>query len=104
MNHFIIQIYHDEEYDTVKNLGFPYIIYTLYAADEDERELAAILGACRNMELAALTMPDVWVDDAGFAFKVNETGVPLFVHTINDEKERERFRTLGVKGFYSDYF
>ena len=56
------------------------------------------------MELVALTMPDVWVDDAGFVSKVNETGVPLFVHTINDEKERERFRTLGVKGFYSDYF
>ena len=104
MNRFIIQIYHDEEYDIVKNLGFPYVIYTLYAADEDERELAAILDACRNMELVALTMPDVWVDDAGFVSKVNETGVPLFVHTINDKKEMERFGELGVKGFYSDYF
>lgn len=102
MNRFVIQIYHDEEYEVVQDAGFSYVIYTLYAADEDERESEAIIQSCKNMELVALTMPDVWVDDAGFVSEINETGVPLFVHTINGKKDMDRYKALGVAGFYTD--
>ena len=102
MNRFIIQIYHDEEYDAVKGLGFPYIIYTLYAADEDERNPEAIVSACDKMDIVGLTMPAEWVDDAEFAGKISKIKVPLFVHTINDEKEMEMFKSLGISGFYTD--
>ena len=46
---FIIQIYHEAEYEPVAELGFPYIIYTLYRADDDERNYWQTRYQTKNM-------------------------------------------------------
>ena len=102
LDRFIIQIYHDEEFSRVRALGFPYIIYTLYDADTEEREQDAILKVLRKCDLTALTLPHAMANDEAFNAKIRETGVPLFVHTINDVKPMNALQDIGVQGFYTD--
>ncbi|MBR0171405.1 MAG: hypothetical protein IJQ21_01285 [Lachnospiraceae bacterium] len=102
LDRFIIQIYHDEEFSRVRSLGFPYIIYTLYDADTDEREQDAILKVLRKCDLTALTLPRAMANDDAFNARIRDTGVPLFVHTINDVESMNALQDIGVQGFYTD--
>jgi len=41
-DNFIIQVYHDSEYEPIRKLGFKYIILTLYGTDIWEREISEL--------------------------------------------------------------
>ena len=102
-NNFIIQIYHPDEYDSIKALGFNYIIYTLYRASEDELSADALTEFVNGSRLCAVTFWADFPSQRTESFEaLKECGVPLFVHTINDPEEMRSFIDLGVSGIYTD--
>ncbi|MBR0093615.1 MAG: hypothetical protein IJP92_18160 [Lachnospiraceae bacterium] len=102
IDRFIIQIYHEHEYEEVAALGFPYIIYTLYAATEKERAPEAVAAAAKNHELVGITFWSFWVDDWDYFSALLATDVPLFVHTVNNPEEMSLRLEQGVSAIYTD--
>ena len=66
---FIVQIYHASEYDDVKKAGFPYIIYTLYEATEEELTEKALLKAAKKPLVGFTFHSDLAMDpDCPYSF------------------------------------
>ena len=102
-NNFIIQIYHPDEYKAIKDIGFNYIIYTLYRAGEDELSADALTEFVNSSRLCGVTFWADFPNQRTESFEaLKECGVPLFVHTINDPKEMRSFIDLGISGIYTD--
>ena len=53
---FIIQIYHESEYDPIREFGFQNLIYTLYRAEDEERNLWEIAHFAEKHELVGITI------------------------------------------------
>ncbi|MCR5301884.1 MAG: hypothetical protein K6E49_05545 [Lachnospiraceae bacterium] len=103
VNNIIVQIYHSDEYDTIKELGFDYIIYTLYNAAEAELDPDELARFVSERELAGVTFwedfPNVYPD----SFDVlGAVGIPMFVHTINDRDKMKFYIDAGITGIYTD--
>lgn len=100
---FIIQIYHEDEYDMVKKLGFNNIIYTLYRAEDEELEKDRLIAFIRDNNLLGVTFWAEFQDQYSEEFEaMKELGIPLFVHTINDMNDMKRYIEMGVTGIYTD--
>ncbi|WP_026665955.1 glycerophosphodiester phosphodiesterase family protein [Butyrivibrio sp. FC2001] len=98
---FIVQIYHASEYDDVKKAGFPYIIYTLYEATEDELTEKALLKAAKK-PLIGFTFHSDLASDSDFVYTMLKTKTPMFVHTVNDDFLIDEFLNMGISGIYTD--
>ena len=98
---FIIQIYHADEYDAVKKAGFKYIIFTLYETDESERTADA-LKKIANKSLIGFTVYSEWADDKDFYDIIKSLNKPVYVHTVNDQDEINRYFDMGIQGIYTD--
>ncbi len=81
---FIIQIFHISQYQDIRDLGFDYIIFTLYRTNEDECEPDVLQENVRHNDLIGLTFWESWTKKESFFEGVRLTGVPLFVHTVNE--------------------
>lgn len=101
LERIIVQIYHEGEYDRIRSLGFPYIIYSLYRADDDEIGVNVLKSVAIKDELVGYTF---WADWAEYDFMEGmlETGTPLFVHTLNDRVEIREALDKGISGIYTD--
>ncbi len=100
---FIVQIYHPDEYDKIKELGFSYIIYTLYRATDDELKPEELKKASDHGMLVGFCFWDEFIEQFPESFEaLKETGVPLFVHTINEKDAMEKYLESGVDGIYTD--
>ena len=103
-NRFIVQIYAEEEYDVARELGFDYIIYTLYRLDwagkTDWRHLDEFEA---EHPLVGYTFNYTLIDDAaGYLDGMLSIGVPLFIHTVNGDEEQEKYFEMGINGIYTD--
>lgn len=100
---FIIQIYQDSEYDQVADLGFPSIIYTLYnLPPEDKRDTEHLTAFAAEHPLLGYTYPDALRDVWRYTARMKNTGVMLFVHTINDRDEIQTCYAEGFTAVYTD--
>ncbi len=100
---FLIQIYQDGEYDPVAALGFPHIIYTLYnLPPEDKRDTEHLAAFAAEHPLLGYTYPDALRDVWRYTARMKNTGVLLFVHTINDREEIAACYTEGITAVYTD--
>ena len=100
---FIAQIYHPDQYDEVKALGFDNIILTVFRLGKPLAISVEELGdLCREKDLFALTMPDSWFADDTFD-RLGEIDTPLFLHTTNGYKTAKGYFSAGVKGLYTDF-
>ncbi len=96
----IPQIYSFEEYDAVRDMGYKYIILTLYRIKPSDEE---IIDFCTNHPLFALTIPqERAIPDV--LNKLVKLDIPIYVHTINDYNVYVKLRDNGVYGVYTDYF
>ena len=100
---FVIQIYHEAEYEPIRRLGFPNIIYTLYRADDQERNYWRISHFAETHELVGITTQKeqfyLWKNQLAMP----HCGAPLMFHTENDIEELNRMlRKRFVLGIYSD--
>jgi len=101
---FIIQIYSAAEYDAVRELGFDNVIYTLYMLPWHEKvDTDALVKFESSHPLVGFTFPAELCDIEGFLEGILESGVPLYVHTINDADEAKSYIERGITGVYTDY-
>ena len=104
VSHIVPQIYQYDEYVPVRALGYSNIILTLY-------QLPTYLykaNAAYNSEFAAkhgllAVTADATLAKDGFVEHFTSRGVPLYLHTVNDEAEQTAFYNMGVTGVYTDY-
>ncbi len=102
MNNFIIQIYHEEEYSQIRDMGFKHIIYTLYRCTSEELRLASLVDAADKYDLVGFTFPADYAKNDSFMKVMLDTKVPLLVHTINDKDEMKQYIDAGIVGIYTD--
>ena len=103
VNNFIIQIYHPDEYEKVKAIGFTYIIYTLYRATEDELTKESLLRTIDETDLTGITFWEDFPEQYPESFDaLLGSGLPLFVHTVNDRDRMKTFIDMGISGIYTD--
>ncbi len=103
VNNFIIQIYHEDEYDRIRKYGFNNMIYTLYRATDEELEKDELIRFVRDSNLTGITFWAEYPDQYSETFEaLKELGIPLFVHTINDKEDMKKYIDIGVSGIYTD--
>ena len=102
-NRFIIQIYHLAEYSPVNRIGFPHIIYTLYRAEDNERNLWNIARFAQRHELVGITIQQEQFFSWKNQIAMNHCGTPFMFHTVNDEAEiAQMLAKPFVLGVYTD--
>ncbi len=103
LNNFIIQIYHTDEYDKIRELGFTYIIYTLYRATDTELTPDDLSDFIKHHKLIGVCFWATFEESYAESFEtLKSTGLPLFVHTVNDRDEMKKYFDMGVTGIYTD--
>ncbi len=100
---FIVQIYHEDEYDRIRAAGFPYMIYTLYRATDEELETDALMEFVKSHKLLGVTFWDEFPEKFPESFEaLKKEHIPTFVHTINDPEQIREYFDMGVTGIYTD--
>ncbi|MBP3736171.1 MAG: hypothetical protein J6I56_04045 [Lachnospiraceae bacterium] len=100
---FIVQIYHEAQYEEVYGAGFRRIIYTLYDAEPQELSIDRLRAMTRRCNLTGLTFWEDWTENPSFYDNgVTSFGVPLYVHTVNDRERMAQLKERGITAFYTD--
>ncbi len=101
---FAVQIYCEEDYDTAKSAGFDNIIYTLYRLDwQSKTNTSALVKFARSHPLIGFTFSTELCDIKNYVSGLSKSGVPLYVHTVNDSAEIQKYHAMGIYGVYTDY-
>ena len=100
---FIIQIYHESEYDPVREYGFQNLIYTLYRAADEERNLWEIAHFAEKHALVGITIQKEQFYSAKNRIAMAHCGLPFMFHTVDDAAEIEAMlRKPYVAAVYTD--
>ncbi len=100
---FIPQIYAGDEYDSVRDLGYEYIIYTLYRLDWNSKtDAQALCTYAAGHPLLAFTFSYELCAVDGYVSGMCASGIPLYIHTVNDPAEQETYFAMGISGIYTD--
>lgn len=100
---FIIQVYSENEYMSVLNLGFKKIIFTLYNLDWETKTSPYYLVAfSRQYPIFAFTFPHELCEIDEYVETMKSSEVPLFVHTVNDKELQKKYFDMGIDGIYTD--
>ena len=104
ISRIIPQIYQYDEYVPVRAMGYSNIVLTLYRLPtyEDKVNCRYNVEFAEKYSLLAVTA-DATLAKASFVNAYVTAGVPLYVHTVNDEAEQQKFFDMGVTGVYTDY-
>jgi hypothetical protein len=93
------QAYHPDEFPVIRDLGFIDMIWTLYRYDGPMTDVVTHLS---EGGVKAVTMQKRHAY-AGLAREIHAaTGVPTYVHTVNNPLEAGCFADFGVSGIYTD--
>lgn len=85
---FIVQIQQPEEYELLRQLGFPYIMYPIFKTPDEQRGLIQLAVYVRKHELLALILPNGYYSpDFKLLLAEKLIGIPFVLHTLNDEWE-----------------
>lgn len=97
---FIIpQIYHPNEFNSVKELGFESMIFTVYRFRKMKNLTARLLR--KHPEIIALTVPDKWIESKNYIELSQKCSIDIFVHSIESEDRRDYLYERGVFGIYT---
>jgi len=89
---FIIQIQLPEEYETLRELGFPYITYPIFKTPDEQRGLLRLTAFAKNHELLALILPNGYYSpDSKLLLAGKLIRTPLILHTLNNSWEIEYY-------------
>ena len=103
LDNFIIQIYHDSEYDSIRQMGFRNLIYTLYRAEDEERNLWRIAHFAEKHDLVGVTIQKEHFYSAKNRIAMEHSGVPFMFHTVDNPGEMEEMlRKPYVFAVYTD--
>ena len=100
-NRFVVQIYDESEYDAVRELGFEYVIFTLYCLDWNAKTDWRALGQfAEDHPLIGFTFSSELCSVEGYVDGMLRSGVPLYIHTVNEGEEA--YFAMGISGIYTD--
>lgn len=100
LSRVIVQIYYKEMYDEVRAVyPFKNWIWTLYYIGYPDKQ--DILDFMMQKEIPVLVMPFTWWDSQKEE-ELEDSGIKVYVHTVNDEEEARLGMSRGVSGIYSD--
>ncbi len=100
-SHRIIpQIYYPENFDKAKKIGFKQVIWTLYRYAGDNHSV--IEWAKKFKGPFAITMARDRADSE-LPRNLHALNIPTYVHTINDTREYEKYKTKGITEIYTDF-
>ena len=89
---FIVQIQLPEEYETLRELGFPYITYPIFKTPDEQRGLLQLTAFTENHELLALILPNGYYSpDSKLLLAGKLIRTPLILHTLNNSWEIEYY-------------
>jgi len=95
----IPQVYNYGEYYKARDLGYKDIILTLYRMNVVPSEVVTF---ATEQKPFAITMP-IGAAKSGLALDLNEKGVTVYAHTINDQVTFDSLKGFGVFGVYTDF-
>lgn len=99
----VVQIYEKADYETVSAAGFTNIIFTLYRLDwQSKTDTADLVKFERSHPLIGFTFAKELCEEKNYVSKMSKAGVPLYVHTVNDPAEIQKYHAMGVYGVYTD--
>lgn len=102
-NRFVVQIYEEEQYDAVREMGFEYVIFTLYRLDWAGKTDWRALGRFADKHpLIGFTFSYELCSVEGYVEGMLKSGVPLYIHTVNGEEEQQKYFDMGISGIYTD--
>lgn len=102
-NRFIAQIYSYDEYAPVKALGYNNIVFTLYRLTWNQKtDAAGLADFAQYHALVGYTFAGELCDLDGYVERMKKCGIPLFVHTVDGEEERQRYFDMGIDGIYTN--
>lgn len=100
---FIIQVYSEEQYDYISQMGFNNIIFSLYRLDwKKQLDTEYLVSFAKTHPLYAYTFNAVLCENEGYVEGLLKAGIPLFVHTVNDKEEQQKYFDMGITGIYTD--
>ena len=99
----IVQIYSLAEYGPIRALGYENIILTMYRIPwEEYHDLETLSAFIRDTQVLAITMAaDENVRDVFEALVA--TGIPVYVHTLDEPEEQAQWMADGAYGIYTNY-
>lgn len=99
LTRIVPQIYNHPMWDQIEAIyPFESVIFTLYQTHESDEE---VLQFAKEKGLAAITMSEARANKH-LVSELNKLGIPSYVHTINDVEKMQKFKNMGVYGFYTD--
>ena len=99
----IVQIYAEDEYDIAADAGFSKIIYSLYRLDwESKTDYKDLVKFSRTHSLVGFTFSYELCGVKGYVDGMLKSGIPLYVHTVNDPAEAQKYYSMGINGIYTD--
>ncbi len=102
-NRFVVQIYDGSQYDDVRELGFEYVIYTLYRLDwEGKTDWRALGEFAEKHPLIGFTFSYELCEVEGYVDGMLKSCVPLYIHTVNGDEEQRKYFDMGISGIYTD--
>lgn len=100
LERIVPQIYNQPMLEQIRQYyAFDSIIYTLYQSQDSDRQ---VINFARDNGIAAVTMSEGRASKKLIA-SLKRAGIPVYVHTINDEEVMSKYKQMGVYGFYSDF-
>jgi glycerophosphoryl diester phosphodiesterase len=82
-----------------KKYDFPNKIFTTYHSGMTRQQILSFL---KENDFKVVTLSE-GIATKEYISALNKMGVSVYVHTINKEKDMEKYLDLGVHGVYSDY-
>ena len=102
LDRFVVQIYNESEYEPVRQLGFDYIIFTLYRLEWNEKIDWLSLGRFSDKHpLVGFTFSEALLNVDGYLDGMLDNGIPLYIHTVNEDFDK--YFAKGISGIYTDY-
>lgn len=100
LDRLVIQVYNQQMYDLVTDIyPFKNIIYAVYANLDSQNQ---IIEFCKEKEIEVVAIPVEKVTPQ-FIERLNENDIKVYVHTVNNEEEKNNYKNMDVWGIYSDY-
>lgn len=102
---FVPQAYNLDEIDHYRKLGFQQVIWTLYKSlykYRDGGDSQAVIRDALDHAPNAITMPYANAEAGLMAAVIEGTGLPVYVHTINNSRTTACLLAAGAAGIYSD--
>ncbi len=99
----VIQVYSEEEYNIAAGQGFENIIYSLYKLDWNSKtDVKSLVKFAKYHKLIGFTFAYELCNVPGYVDGMKKAGIPLYVHTVNDPAEAQKYLDMGIYGIYTD--